>query len=104
MHFPIEFLNSLEVSGFPSHLLSLKLVAPIIILSSLDPPRATNGTICVNNKLSANTIETRISYGRYVHDIIITRIPLIPFNSTLPFEFRRLQFPVALCFAMYDNQ
>ena len=26
MHFPIEFLNSLEVSGFPSHLLSLKLL------------------------------------------------------------------------------
>ena len=37
MHFPIEFLNSLEVSGFPSHVLSLKLSAPIIILRSLDP-------------------------------------------------------------------
>ena len=43
VHFPIEFLNSLEVSGFPSHLLSLKLAAPIIILRSLDPG-ATNGT------------------------------------------------------------
>ena len=38
VHFPIEFLNSLEVSGFPSHSLSLKLAAPIIILLSLDPP------------------------------------------------------------------
>ena len=27
VHFPIEFLNSLEVSGFPSHLISLKLGA-----------------------------------------------------------------------------
>ena len=35
--FPIEFLNSLEVSGFPSHVLSLKNSAPIIILRSLDP-------------------------------------------------------------------
>ena len=31
VHFPIEFLSSLEVSGFPSHLLTLKLAAPIII-------------------------------------------------------------------------
>ena len=101
VHFPIEFLNSLEVSGFPLHLLSLKLAAPIIILRSLDPPRVTNGTRCINTKLSANTIEARISHGRYVgHDIIIPRIPLIPSNSTLPFEFRRLQFSVALCFAM----
>ena len=36
-----------------------------------------------------------------VLDIIIPRIPLIP---TLPFEFRRLQFPVALCFAMTINK
>ena len=56
-------------------------------------------------KLSANTIEARISHGRYAgHDIIIPRIPLIPSNSTLPFEFRRHQFPVALCFAMTINK
>ena len=105
VHFPIEFLNSLEVSGFPSHLLSLKVSAPIIILRSLDPPKVTNGTRCVITKLSANTIEARISHGRYAgHDIIIPRIPLIPSNSALPFEFRRLQFPVALCFAMTINK
>ena len=105
VHFPIEFLNSLEVSGFPSHLLSLKIAAPIIILRSLDPPRVTNGTRCVITKLSANTIEAKISHGRYAgHDIIIPHIPLIPSNSTLPFEFRRLQFPVALCFAMTINK
>ena len=105
VHFPIEFLNSLEVSGFLSHLLSLKVSAPIIILQSLDPPKVTNGTRCVITKLSANTIEARISHGRYAgHDIIIPRIPLIPSNSALPFEFRRLQFPVALCFAMTINK
>ena len=46
VHFSIEFLNSLEVSG--PHLLSLKLAAPIIILRLLDPPRITNGTRCVS--------------------------------------------------------
>ena len=56
-------------------------------------------------KLSANTIEAKISHGRYTgHDIIIPRIPLIPSNSTLPFEFRHVQFPVSLCFAMSINK
>ena len=105
VHFPVEFLNSLEVSGLPLHLLSLKVNAPIIILRSLDPPRVTNGTRCVITKLSANTIEAKISHGKYAgHDIIIPRIPLIPTNSALPFEFRRLQFPISLCFAMTINK
>ena len=93
VHFPIEFLNSLEVSGFPSHVLSLKLSAPIIILRSLDPPKVTNGTRCAITKLSANTIETRISHGRYAgYDIIIPRIPLIPSNSTLPLSSDSFSF------------
>ena len=105
VHFPTEFLNSLEVSGLPQHLLLLKVGAPIIILRSLDPPRVTNGTRCVVTKLSANTVEAKISHGRYAgHDIIIPRIPLIPSNSVLPFEFRRLLFPIALCFAMTINK
>ena len=83
VEFPTEFLNSLEVSGLPPHLLSLKVGAQIIILRSLDPPRVTNGTRCVVTKLSANTIEAKISHGRHAgHDIIIPRIPLIPSNST----------------------
>ena len=46
-----------------------------------------------------------ISHGRYAgHDIIIPRISLIPSNSILPFEFRWLQFPVALFFAMTINK
>ena len=105
VQFPIDFLNSLEVSGLPSHLLLLKVGAPIIILQSLDPPRVTNGIRCVITKLLANTIEAKISHGKYAgHDIIIPRIPLIPTNSALPFEFRRLQFPVSLCFAMTINK
>ena len=105
VQFPTEFLNSLEVSGLPSHLLLLKVAAPIIILRSLDPPKVTNGTRCVVTKLSANTIEAKISHGKYAgHDFIIPRIPLIPTNSTLPFEFRWLQFQISLCFAMTINK
>ena len=54
VHFPIEFLNSLEVSGFPSHLLTLKLAAPIIILRSLDPLKL----LMVLGALSLNFLQT----------------------------------------------
>ena len=37
INFPIEFLNLLEVSGLPFHLLSLEIAVPILILCSLDP-------------------------------------------------------------------
>ena len=56
-------------------------------------------------KLSTNTIDAKISHGKHAgHDIIIPRIPLIPSNSMLPFEFRRVQFPVSPCFAMTINK
>ena len=105
VEFPTEFLNSLEVLGLPPHLLLLKVGAPIMILHSLDPPQFTNGTRCVITKLSANTIKAKISHGGYAgHNIIIPRIPLIPSKSMLPFEFRCVQFPVSLCFAMTVNK
>ena len=103
-HRIFKLSRSLRIS-FTCTVFFLKISVPIIILRSLDPPKVTNGTRCVVTKLSANTIEARISHGRYAgHDIIIPRIPLIPSNSTLPFEFRRLQFPVVLCFAMTINK
>jgi len=90
------------VSALPSHLLSLKVGALIIILRSLDPPQVTNGTRCM---ITANSIEAKISHSRNEgHAIIIPRIPLIPSNSKLPFEFRHVQFPVSLCFAMTINK
>lgn len=50
VHFPTEFLNSIELSGLPPHIFTLKQGCPIIILRSLDPPRMMNGTTCVLTK------------------------------------------------------
>ena len=65
-----------------------------------------NGTRCViTAKLSANTIEAKISHGQYAgHDIIIPWISLIPSNWGLLFKFRCVQFSVSLCFAMIINK
>ena len=35
--FPAEFLNSIEVSGLPQHILSLKVGMPVMLLRSIKP-------------------------------------------------------------------
>jgi ATP-dependent DNA helicase PIF1 len=102
--YPVELLNSLELSGMPPHLLKLKTGAPIMILRNLEPPKTTNGTRCIIICLHTNVIEATISYGPYKEEVVLLpRIPLIPSDSELPLQFRRLQFPCKPCFAMTIN-
>ena len=97
--YPTEFLNSLNPSGLPRHLLCLKIGSPIVLLRNLDPPRATNGTRCIVRRVIGKILEAEITAGNYKGELLrIPRIPLIP--TDLPFTFKRLQFPVRLCFAM----
>ena len=104
-HFPTEFLNSVKLSSLPSHMLMLKKGCPIILLRSLDPPRLMNGTRCIMTKGSPNLIEANISQGPFAGEVImIPRIPLIPSDSELPFQFRTVQFPVRPRFAMTINK
>lgn len=59
----------------------------------------TNG----GKTLYTRVIEATIATGKYIgEDVFIPRIPLLP--SDCPFEFKRLQFPVHLCFAITINK
>lgn len=50
-----------------------------------------------------NVIEATILTGKAKEEVVlIPRIPLIP--TDMPFEFKRLQFPVRLSFAMSINK
>ena len=44
VNYPIELFNSLDISGIPRNVLSLKIGAPIIRLRNINPPRMSNGT------------------------------------------------------------
>lgn len=103
VHYPPEILNKLELSGVPPHRLELKVGAPIMLLRNLDPPTLCNGTRLIVKKLFPNVIEATIMAGHDVgKDVFIPRIPIIP--SDLPIQFKRIQFPVRLSFAMSINK
>jgi ATP-dependent DNA helicase PIF1 len=79
--------------------LTLKNGAPIILLRNTNPPRLCNGSRLLVKKMINNIIETTILNEKFKgEDVLLPRIPMIP--TDMPFEFKRLQFPVRLAFAM----
>ncbi|XP_050063355.1 ATP-dependent DNA helicase pif1-like [Aphis gossypii] len=103
VNYPPEFLNSLDLQGLPPHNLQLKVGSVVIMLRNINQPRLCNGTRLAIKKLLNNVIEATILKGKYKgEDVLIPRIPMIP--TDVPFEFKRLQFPVRLAFAMTINK
>lgn len=74
-----------------------------MLLRNLHPPKLCNGTRLRVRSLQRNVIEEEILTGCGVGEMVfVPRIPLIP--SNYPFEFKRLHFPLATCFAMTINK
>jgi ATP-dependent DNA helicase PIF1 len=85
------------------HCLHLKVGSSIILLWNLNAPKLWNGTRLGIKRLMPNLIEATILTGNANGEVLhILRIHQIPTN--MPFEFKRLQFPVRLSFAMSINK
>ena len=100
---PPEVLNSFEIPGIPSHVLNLKIGAPIILMRNLHSPNLVNGARLHITELKPNLIIATIMNGPGKGEsVAIPRIPLIPLNC--PINFKRLQFPVKLAFVITINK
>ncbi|RVE40719.1 hypothetical protein evm_014631 [Chilo suppressalis] len=99
-----EFLNSLELLlRVPSHKLRLKIGVPVLLMRNLEAPRLCNGTRLQITQLGRNIIRAIIMTGIAKDEqVLIPRIPMIP--TDLPFQFKRIQFPLKPAFAMTINK
>ena len=62
--YPTEFLNSLSISGLPSHKLVLKLGQPIIMIRNLNPNAGLcNGARLIVTNVYDRLIEAKFSIG-----------------------------------------
>lgn len=89
--------------GVPSHKLRLKVGVPVLLMRNLEAPRLCNGTRLQITKLGRNIIRAIIMTGiAKGEEVLIPRIPMIP--TDLPFQFKRIQFPLKPAFAMTINK
>ncbi|GFU61535.1 ATP-dependent DNA helicase [Trichonephila clavipes] len=95
--YPEEFLNSLELSGVPSHKFELKVGVSVLSMHNLDASRLCNGTWLRITELGRHIVKATSLTGEAKGDnVLIPRIPIIPNN--LIFNFKRLQFPLKVAF------
>ncbi|POM79144.1 Helitron helicase-like protein [Phytophthora palmivora] len=106
--FEPEFLNSLNFSVIPPHLIVLKVGTPIITIRNLNSDAGLcNGTRLRVVSLCERSIEATIMSGPFKGKrVFILRI--IFYNEDddkeFPFKLRRKQFPVVPAFAMTINK
>lgn len=68
-----------------------------------DQTKLCNWTRLAVTKLMTNVIHARVLKGMHKgEEYLIPRIPMIP--THMPFEFKRIQFPISLSFAMTINK
>ncbi|XP_074323022.1 uncharacterized protein LOC141659971 [Apium graveolens] len=104
--FPVEYLNSINMPCMPKHELKVKVGAVVMLMRNLNQIMGLcNGTRMIVTGCKKNSIECQILCGSQVGTKhLIPRIDMVPTDTNWPFEFKRTQFPLQLCFAMTVNK
>ena len=104
--YAVEYLNSLEFSGLPSHKLTLKVGSPVMLLRNINQKKGLcNGTRMILTYVGDRVLKAKIITGSHIgEEVLIPRIVLLYDETKLPFTLRRRQFPIRLCYAMTINK
>jgi ATP-dependent exoDNAse (exonuclease V) alpha subunit len=102
MHYPTEFLNTLNHPGIPDHWLKLKVGLPMMLLSNINQSAGLcNGTKMIITRLGEKIIEAQIITGTHIGTMVcIPWIIMSTFGPRWPFMLQRMQLPFFVCFAM----
>lgn len=105
-NFPTEYLNTLQLSSIPPHVLELRIGCPIMLIRNLDIRNGfVNGSRYIVTGLGERVIEAMVATGpHYGKVLMIPRIIFKPEDKTIPFEFQRKQYPIKLCFGLTSNK
>ncbi|KEH33264.1 PIF1-like helicase [Medicago truncatula] len=104
--FTTEFLNGIKSSRISNHRLKLMVGSRVMLMRNINQANGLyNGTRLTVTHLGKSTIAaTVITRKRTGTRVFIPRMNLIPSDPGVPFKFRRMQFPLTLCFAMTINK
>jgi ATP-dependent DNA helicase PIF1 len=90
--YPVEYLNSLNVSGLPLARLALKPGCPLMLLRNLDPSNGLcNGTHMILLRIKSCVLECRI-LGGDGKTVFIPRISMIHLKETCTSAFPIINF------------
>ena len=94
--YPVEFLNTLHLAGWPEHALELKKNCIVMLLINLDQRKGhCNGTRYKVLNLSKHVIELLSITGKSSGSkLFLPRTLFVSNDTQFPFQMKRKQFPI----------
>ena len=89
----------MKFPGLPSHKLTLKVGAPIMLLRNINQTKGLcNGNRMILTHIGERVLKADIITGSHIgKEVLIPRIILLHGDTKLPFTLRRREFPIRLC-------